>query len=58
MENKIQAQTAKVEELRKKYRECTSKAYRDFIAVTGKIEKDKLERMREKEQKSAEPQLF
>ncbi len=55
--DKIQQQEAKIQKLRIQWKECTSVAYRDFIKVSGLIEVEKLERMREKEEKSAdEPQ--
>ncbi len=55
--DKIKLQEAKIQKLRIQWKECTSVAYRDFIAVTGKIEASKLKDMKLKEEKSAgEPQ--
>lgn len=56
--DKIKLQEQKLQELRKRYSECTSKSYRAFIAVTGKIEREKLEKMKNKLSENAPDSLF
>lgn len=55
---KIEQQEAKLQELRKRYSECTSKSYRAFIAQAGKIEAAKLAKMRSKLNENAPDSLF
>lgn len=48
LEDQIKQQEERVRKLRIKYNEAASKAYKAFIAVTGKIERERLDSLKRK----------